>query len=405
MHANYAVLGPAVLFPLELWRLRARDRKPLLPLLAAGAIYALLASPNLRVVLGSFLIRDAAPEAVAVTLFTRSPHHYDLRSMRPDEFYYAFGLFLLTLPRSLGRVGVPEQRTLYLRLTGALVVLIAVSAFGSLLHVVALSRLFTWRLSIPLFALWLLAAGAALRELAAQRSWWQVLWLLALCAGLTAFAQTDPLEQSPWNTVTRAPAICAGLACAATLLALVRWRRRAAALQGLGALLAVAAAVVALSVTRTALWQGAAFKPPRGLHFLDGRIEITAPQRGLYQAVRAQTPTDARILIPPGMNQLRMGARRSVFVDWKCAPMRGDEALEWQRRMLAAMGMESFPAQGYALVRAADAAYFARPLPELIALARREHLSHVLARASTNLPPGTKRILQNGRFALYEVSP
>jgi hypothetical protein len=416
MHANYAVLGPAVLFPLELWRWYERRTSPatgrasLLPLMAAGAIYTLLASPNLRVVLGSFLIRDAAPEAVAVTLFTRSPHHYDLRSMRLDEFYYAFGLFLLTLPRSLGRVGAPAQRMLFLKLSGALVFLIAVSAFGSFFHIVTLSRLFTWRLSIPLFALWLLAAGAALRELAGQRNWWQVLWLLALCTGLTAFAQTDPLEQSPWNTVTRAPVICAGLACVATLLALVRWhrvpslQRVAAVLHGVGALLAVGAAVVALSVTRSSFWQGAAFKAPRGLHFLDGRIELTAPVRALYQAVRAQTLSDARILIPPGMNQFRMGARRGVFVDWKCAPMRGDEALEWQRRMLAAMGTESFPAQGYALVRAADAAYFARPLPELIALARREHLSHVLARSGNTLPPGTKRLLQNGRFALYEIS-
>ncbi|HTU63373.1 MAG TPA: DUF6798 domain-containing protein [Polyangiales bacterium] len=404
MHANYAVLGPAVLFPLELWRWY-EQRTSRLPLLAAVAIYALLASPNLRVVLGSFLIRDAAPEAVAVTLFTRSPHHYDLRSMRLDELYYAFGLCLLTSPLSLGRLGPPAQRVLFLRLTGALVFLIAVSALGSLFHIVALSRLFTWRLSIPLFALWLLAAGAALSELAAQRNWWQVLWLLALCAGLTAFAQTDPLEQSPWNTVTRAPGLCAGLACVATVLALVRWQRMAAALQGLGALLAVAAAVVALSVTHSAFWQGTAFKPPRGLHFLDGRIELNAPERALYQAVRAQTPSDARILIPPGMNQFRMGARRSVFVDWKCAPMRGDEALEWQRRMLAAMGTTSFPAQGYALVRAADAAYLARPLTDLVALARREKLSHVLARSSYALPPGTKRILQNGRFTLYELAP
>ena len=441
MHANYAVLGPAVLFPLELWRwfegrtgerrpehsptrgvraapseLEAGERllagRPLLQLLAAATIYALLASPNLRVVLGSFLIRDAAPEAVAVTLFTRSPHHYDLRSMRPDEFYYAFGLFLLTLPRSLGRVGGPEQRALFLRLSGALLLWIAVSAFGSLLHIVSLSRLFTWRLSIPLFALWLLAAAAALRELAAQRNWWQVLWLLALGTGLTAFAQTDPLERSPWTTVERAPAICAALAVIATVLALGPWQRyaslqrMAAKLHALGALLAGAAALVALSVTHSPVWQGAAFKEPRGLHFLDGRIALYAPARALYQAVRAQTPVDARILIPPGMNQFRMGARRSVFVDWKCAPMRGDEALEWQRRMLAAMGTERFPAHGYPLVRAADAAYFTRPLAELFALARREHLTHVLAqRTGSPLPPGIKLILVNGRFALYKLIP
>lgn len=403
MHANYAVLGPAVLFPIELWR--CRQRRELLQLAAAGLVYALLASPNLRVVLGSFLIRDAAPEAVAVTLFTRSPHHYDLRAMRVDEFYYAFGLFLLALPRSLGRVGAPELRARFLRLNAALVLLIAVSAFGSLMHVVSLSRLFTWRLSMPLFALWLLAAGAALRELAARRSWPQLLWLLALCAGMTALAQTDPLEQSPWTSVQRAPVICGALSLVATVLALTAWPRMAAALHALGALCAVIAAALALSVTHSPIWQGAAWKAPRGLHFLDGRIQIPAPVPALYRAVRTEIPHDARMLIPPGMNQFRMWARRSVFVDWKCAPMRGDEALEWQRRMLAAMGTQSYPAQGYPLVRAADAAYLARPLGQLVELARREQLTHVLAlRSAGPPPPGTRRVLQSGRYAVYEVT-
>lgn len=405
MHANYAVIGPLALFPIALWGCRDRDAR--MQLLAAAAFYALLASPNLRVVLGSFWVRDAAPEAVAVTLFTRSPHHYDLRSMRPDELYYAFGLFLLTLPLSLGRVGAPAQRAAFLRLTGALIALIALSAFGSLWHVVTLSRLFTWRLSIPLFGLWLLAAAAALRELSARRSWWQVLWMLALCVGLTAFAQTDPLERSPWTALPRAAAIAGALSAAATLLALGSFPARMATIgRALGALLATAAATTALSVTHSQLWQGARFKPPRGLHLLDARIELAAPASAFYRALRAHTPNDARLLIPPGMNQLRMGARRSVFVDWKCAPMRGDEALEWQRRMLAAMGTSSFPAQGYALIRAANAAYLARPLPELIALARREHLTHVLTRATDSAPPpGTQRVLRSGRYALYELVP
>jgi hypothetical protein len=70
------------------------------------------------------------------------------------------------------------------------------------------------------------------------------------------------------------------------------------------------------------------------------------------------------------------------------------------------MGTTSFPAQGYPLVRAADAAYFGRPLSDLIALARREHLTHVLARRTgAALPQGARRVLQDGRYALYELSP
>jgi hypothetical protein len=400
MHANYAVLGPAVLFALELWR--CRQRRDLMQLAAAGALYALIALPTLRVVLESFWMRDAAPEAVAVTLFTRSPHHYDLFSLRPDEFYYGFGLLLLALPRTFGQVGSPELRGTFVRLTGALAALIALGAAGSLVHVLTLSRLFTWRMSIPLFALWLMAAGAALRELSAQRQWWKVIWLVALSAGLTAFAQTDPLEQSPWNSLPHPAALAGALSVLAAFLTLGPWQQ----LRAVGAVLSLITAGLALSVTHTRVWQGDAFKPPRGLHWLDAKIEISAPLRPLYKAVREQTPNDARFLIPPGMSAFRLAARRSVFVDWKCAPMRGDEALEWQRRMLLALGMSSFPAQGYQLPRAADAAYFARPVSDLVALARQQQLTHVLtARTNIPTPPGTQRVLQSGRYAVYQVFP
>jgi hypothetical protein len=448
MHANYAVLGPVVLFGLEL--LRCRQRREWLQLVAAGVLYALIAAPTLWIVLGSFLIRDAAPEAVAVTLFTRSPHHYDLFSLRLDEFYYGFGLCVIALPRVFGLIGAPEQRAAFVHLAVGLAGMIALGALGSLVHVLALSRLFTWRMSIPLFALLLMAAGAALRDWSARRRWLQVLWLLAMCAGLTAFAQTDPLESSPWNSLPRAAALAGALSVLGALCALGPWRRsqqrharhppddptraRAAVrgavddqqtpsaptedlplqaaepsaplpLLAAGVVLAVAGAVVMLSVTHSRWWQGDGFKPPRGLHWLDGSVAIEAPLRPLYAAVREGTAKDARFLIPPGMSQFRMSARRSIFVDWKCAPMRGDEALEWQRRVLLAIGASSFPAQGYQLPRAADAAYWARPVAELVELARREQLTHVLWRAGGAAPPGTRRVLESGRYALLELEP
>jgi hypothetical protein len=230
---------------------------------------------------------------------------------------------------------------------------------------------------------------------------------VALAAGLTAFAQTDPLEQSPWNSLPSAAALAGALSVLAAFFALGPWQRLGPLqLRAVGAGLSLVTAGLALSVTHTRLWQGDAFKPPRGLHWLDAKIELSAPLRPLYQALREQTPNDARFLIPPGMSAFRLAARRSVFVDWKCAPMRGDEALEWQRRMLLALGMSSFPAQGYQLPRAADAAYFARPVSELIALARQQQLTHVLtARTNIPTPPGTQRVLQSGRYSVYQLFP
>jgi hypothetical protein len=118
-------------------------------------------------------------------------------------------------------------------------------------------------------------------------------------------------------------------------------------------------------------------------------------------------PEDARILIPPGMFEFRMRARRSVYVDWKCAPMKGDEASEWKRRMLDAMGASEFPARGYALPLRADALYYARPLSDLVELARREGLTHVLIRKSQlgRSAQGAAIAFMWGPYAMMKLTP
>jgi hypothetical protein len=159
-------------------------------------------------------------------------------------------------------------------------------------------------------------------------------------------------------------------------------------------------------VTHSRYWQGDAFRAPRGLHWLDADIALAPQHRPLYEAIAERTPADARFLVPPGQSQFRLQARRAIFVDWKCAPMRGDEALEWQRRMLLAMGLPEFPARGYGLPRAADNAYLSRPLAELAQLARTQKLTHLLAfRQPGRQPPGLKHLFDSGRYAVYEVLP
>jgi hypothetical protein len=404
LHANYAVLGPLVLFPLELWR-ALRERRSA-ALITAGSAFALVCAPTLFLLVGTFLAHDSAPAAVAVTLFVRSPHHYDLASMRADEFYFAGALGLLSLPYWRARASSTPSRE-SLQLLAALLATLSLGLVGSGWHVLGLARLFAWRMSIPMFALLLLGAGATLRRLLRERDLPGLAWFLGAGGVLITFAQSDPLQASPWNQAPRLAA-CMLLALAGASVAQLwtptrAWLRRAKLL--LSVLGSALAAAIAVQVARTPQWDGHSGVRWPGLHFLDARIELEPPRRALFSLVRTQTPEAARFLIPPGQQLFRLHARRAVFVDWKCAPMKGDEALEWQRRMLLVMGTTSFPARGYELPRAADALYYARPLAELAALARQERLTHLLVRTQRSAPhvPGLRKLFGVGDYVVYEL--
>jgi hypothetical protein len=293
------------------------------------------------------------------------------------------------------------------QLTAAMLLGLLLGVIGSGWHVLSLARLFTWRLSIPLFALLLMAAGATLRRLWRERAWSGLVWWLAGCASLLTFAQSDPLEPSPWNHAPLAAAIALPVFALATGALLLASRRRQLLLW-CAPLAALAVLALAWSVVLTPHWQadGQPWQAPPGLHWLDARIQLTPRVGSLYALVRERTPVDARFLIPPGLSQFRMQARRAVFVDWKCAPMNGAEALEWQRRMLLAMGTSTFPARGYELPRAADAAYNARPLTELAELARTAGLTHLLVRERREPEPaGVRRVFGHRGYVVYELAP
>lgn len=52
--------------------------------------------------------------------------------------------------------------------------------------------------------------------------------------------------------------------------------------------------------------------------------------------VKAATPADALILIPPNLGDIRITAERAVFVDWKAIPYQEDRMAEWWDRIRAA---------------------------------------------------------------------
>ena len=400
LHANYAVLGPLVLFPLVVWRERheLRVRTWVGPI----ASYVGLASPSLWLLLGTFLARDASPQAVSITLFVRSPHHYDLASMRPDEWYFAAVLTTLGAGHFLAwsRARPVTCSLAHVQLTAALFACVALAVVGSGLHIVPLARLFAWRMSVPLYVSLLLAAAAILRARVRARDLTGSSTMLIGYGVLLTFAQRDPLEASPWNAEpTLAGCVVALLIAARVAEHMLSGRLRTS--------ICILASVVAVALALRATLPANSVGPElwSRLHLLDARVAIDPPVRNLFTAIRQRTPNDARFLIAPGQSQFRMHARRAVFVDWKCAPMKGDEALEWKRRMLLTMRVSEFPAKGYSLPHAADRLYYARPLNELAQLARAEGLTHVLARRSNPKRPdsGLRQVFSLGDYIVLAL--
>ncbi len=401
-HANFAVLGPLVLGPLVLEdSLRTRR---FAPLLGMTGLYTLLASPTLLLIARSFLSSDRAPAAIAITLFVRSPHHYDLASIDPADFCWPLFLLCAGIPSWFAR---SAERGTRLRLLVATFAVVSLAFLGASLHSITLDRLFAWRMSVPMLLLLLLAFGETTCTLwrARREDPVALAWLLACIASVGMFARED-------LALVATPLALRCLPIAAGALALVFAARASRTRNVLVAACAVLSLAFFAQVAVAPLCDVNVGKSNRSEiahwpHLLGRRIELRATQRELYEHIRKWTPSDARFLVPPGLIDFRIAARRAVFVDWKCAPMRGDEALEWKRRMLAAMGTRDFPIRGYQLRRAADALYGARPLAELAALARAEGMTYFIAATSKyrERAPFASRVFGDRLYTVYALEP
>jgi hypothetical protein len=401
MHANFAVLGAMVLLPLQLVDgLRARDLRPVV---GTAAVFALVAAPTLFTVVSTFLAHDSAPEALDVVLRVRSPHHYDLSAMRPEDFWWVALLALGNLPLWLRR-GSPDGAAAEApapeaggdiarrreRLLLALGACLLIALLGSLASVRPLIRLFGWRMSVPLCALLAMGLGDLAARAVPRRDLTRGLWIAGAVAALLPFARSDVAQidtlGGPGAFFAVVPAVTL-LAGGLASRALSAGQRRAA---------------VALAALVVVGWSAQALSQPRLVRSESGGIPELAAVRGprlskielrheahRMSEVMAKLDRDALFLIPPGRVYLRLASRRAVYVDWKCVPMRGDEAREWRRRMLEVMGTDDFPARGYQLRRESSALYMARDLEELAEIARRHDVDYIIHRRGSRPPPGS----------------
>jgi len=398
LHANFAVLGPLTFLPLL--ALETPRAQWLAVARAVAVPFVLIAAPSLVLIAAPFFARDRAPEAIEILFHVRSPHHYDVRAMPAEDLWWPVMLLVGCVPALWSHHRGGARKLVHLLL--ALIGVVSLSLIGSLVDSATLIRLFTFRLSVPLVLLLAMTLGADVGDAWRRRDGVRGFFLVCALSTLACFARDDlthvtsgPFGPRSFALPAAAALLIAGLAFGLERLPLLR-------------LCAVAALGWAVMVAGTPLdtewlkkdWVSAESRGPRL-----SPIVLKPELRPLHQLVRAKTPPDARFLIPPSLIDFRLAARRSVFVDWKCAPMRGDELLEWKRRMLAVMGTRDFPMTGYELRRGGDRLYEARSPAVLLAVARTEKLTHaVISRFHKHVnKQGGDLIGKEGHWAVYRV--
>ena len=348
IHANFAVLGPLVIAAPELYRLY--KERTLAPTLKLTGGFAALAWPSLISAAMGFFTSDTAPEALNILFDIRSPHHYRPPLFDSPELLWPAALLLLSIPTWLEcrRRGNGRAIAVLFALIGTLAVgVLAVEVLDNRLII----RLFLWRMSVPLILFAALGVGESLaRAVRRPVSWAPVAAVLSIVTVL-CFTEGGPVF---------AP------------------NRR------------LDISRISASMTKVGFPDATRV---RGIHRASA----------LYSWIQKHTPEDALFLVPPGMDDFRLQARRGIFVDWKCCPMKGEEIAEWARRMNAVMGTKTMPAAGYALHRVAMNRYTHRSLDALAALARREGLGYIIAKRVPKTPSDLEKLISKSGWAVYRV--
>lgn len=216
-------------------------------------------------------------------------------------------------------------------------------------------------------------------------------------------------------------AVATALAVLMELRLFVEWNAALVALLALGAAVALAGrrdglrrlAVVAVLAAVTAVAGGQ-------LRRFDRVEAVPSPEAAqLYAWIRRQTPPGAVFVVPPGLEEFRWYAERSVYVDFKSFPPASARAIAaWRDRLddVAAPDRAARAAHGWDAAREFDRCYAARNTPARIAaLLTRSGADYFVWDADgLRIPPqtgsdrtavpGLGEVFRNARFVVYRAS-
>ena len=345
-----------VLGLVALWRVgadRPAWRERALDLVRFGGAFSLLAAPMVALVLasgsGSAATVLSEPSLFRIIAELRLPHHYLPLSFGPDR-YVRFGL--LGVAGAAGFLWLRRaERLRHAAFVARFLAVIGGVCGFAFVFTEAVPVLFIAQLQ--LFKLTVLAQA------------------LLTTGAVLALAQALPEQvRAVWQALT-----------ARTPFSVLAYL----------AVLGAAAATVVLAV-------GGVGRP--GAH-----VAADADREAVHAWAREATPPDALFLVPPSDTRFRMGARRSVAINFKPTPF--DDALmrEWFER-LRTVAPAPLPARGGpAFAAALDSAYHAHTAADWRRLGERFDADYALLNRRVAADPPADPAFAAGDWAVYPLRP
>lgn len=336
-HVSYLVLGFGVFGLAQLILGREGLMRRLLAQLALSALVVLIFLPMILKSAGSPL----AEEGRRIFFNVRCPWQFKPSSYE-NQFIAFLGWQLLGVGAGMGLGLFRELPGRVSRLGAMIASLICVvwcgTAASTSLHLDVISELYVQRLAphtdLLMQALVCLAAVRVVADPASSRRFSKIslamivagLGTLLMYEGNRARHVLPNLLYAVLWTVVGVKALhlmCTQILKRRPQLGRWRWWSNRA---GIGFAVCAACAPVGM-FAKNDLFHGGLTARSTLLHGLD------PSQTALYAWLRRHTPTDAVLLTPPSVEGMRFHSERAIVVDWKAAPIVGDEILGWHRRL------------------------------------------------------------------------
>jgi hypothetical protein len=119
----------------------------------------------------------------------------------------------------------------------------------------------------------------------------------------------------------------------------------------------------------------------------------------LYTWLRENTPKDATILSPPGLERFRLASERPIVVDWKASTYAPSELVEWYRRLEDVSGHPGLRGRDEVV-----AGYDAMDHTRLEALRQKYHLTYAVVGRGREAALGHRTVYTNGQFAVLDLA-
>ncbi len=339
-HANYLLLGIAAFGIAHVLLGRDDMWQRLLRHLGPSFVVLLLLSP---VIIAAARAPDAA-RAQQILFEIRSPHHYRVRDYVNDFFpLLAWHTLGLALAGWLFQTGRGRGRRFAASCSGCSPSSWVGSVLAGVFDVKRVTQLFVWR-----FAPYV-----------------DLLMELVVAATVTRFllAPTAPLRSDvgPWvwpsqSAAALAPALRVSEQADARMAGVDggaggRGGALAARAPGIRRIAALASRVpeflkaygpsIAGAAGALLLFSSAARPELASVHARSNLMTgLRGPESDLYAWLRANTPKDAQVLAPPGLERFRLASERAIVADWKSSS--ATDLVEWYRRLEDISGRRGF---------------------------------------------------------------